>query len=69
MCNAALWLIVFNFTLTHFLAKTIFFQRVCGVNSVVKKWKFQEGGGGGLCEILSVMGVWILSGTTQCQKL
>ena len=29
-----------------------------------KKWKFW--GGGGLCEIPSVVGVWIFSGTTQC---
>ena len=36
---------------------------------VVKKWKFRggvKGGGGGLCEIPSVVGVWIFPGTTQC---
>ena len=49
---------VFTFTLTHFLAKTIFpegmggvqnsnwkFRRGGGVILVVKKWKFQGGGG------------------------
>ena len=34
---------VFTFTLTHFLAKTIFPEGM--VISVVKKWKFQGGGG------------------------
>ena len=71
---------VFTFTLTHFLAKTIFFQRVWGVYKIVveipegwggyftgpkKKWKFRGGGGGGLHEIPSVVGVWIFSGTAQ----
>ena len=56
-----------------------FFQRVWGVYKivveilkgwggvilVVKKWKFR-GGGGGLCEIPSMVGVWIFSGTIQC---
>ena len=32
---------------------------------MVKKWKFQGGGVGDLCEIPSVVGVWIFSGTTQ----
>ena len=36
-----------------------------GVILVVKKWKFR-GGGGGLCEIPSMVGVWIFSGTIQC---
>ena len=36
-----------------------------GVILVVKKWKFQ-GGGGGLREIPSVVGVWIFYGTTHC---
>ena len=36
-----------------------------GVILVVKKWKLR-GGGGTLCEIPSVVGVWIFSGTTQC---
>ena len=31
---------------------------------MVKNWKFR-GGGGGLREIPSVVGVWIFSGTTQ----
>ena len=35
-----------------------------GVILVVKNWKFR-GGGGGLHEIPSVVGVWIFSGTTQ----
>ena len=35
-----------------------------GVILVVKNWKFW-GGGGGLCEIPSVVGVWIFSGTTH----
>ena len=35
-----------------------------GVILVVKKWKFR-GGGGTLCEIPSVVGVWIFSGTTH----
>ena len=34
------------------------------VNLVVKNWKFR-GGGGGLREIPSVVGVWIFSGTTH----
>ena len=36
-----------------------------GVILVVKNWKFRGGGGGGLREIPSVVGVWIFSGTTQ----
>ena len=35
-----------------------------GVISSLQKWKIQ-GGGGVLSEIPSVVGVWILSGTTQ----
>ena len=35
-----------------------------GIILVVKKWKFQ-GGGGTLHEIPSVVGVWIFSGTTH----
>ena len=71
---------VFIFTLTHFLAKTVFsrgyggVQNSCG-NSIgvrggggvillVKKWKFR-GGRRGLHEIPSVVGVWIFSGTTH----
>ena len=38
-----------------------------GVILVVKKWKFR-GGGGGLHEIPSVVGVWIFSGTTHYIK-
>ena len=34
---------------------------------MVKNWKFR-GGGGGLREIPSVVGVWIFSGTTQFTK-
>jgi len=33
---------------------------------VFKKWKFR-GGGGYLREIPSGVGVWIISGTTQCR--
>ena len=40
-----------------------------GVTFVVKKWKFRGGGGGGLREIPSVVGVWIFSGTTQCMYI
>ena len=36
-----------------------------GVISSLQKWKIQ-GGGGVLSEILSVVGVWIFSGTTHC---
>ena len=58
----------------------IFFQRGGGVKMVLeilqewgrvifllKKWKITErwGGGGFLSEIPSVVGVWILSGTTH----
>ena len=39
-----------------------------GVISVVKNWKFRGGGGGGLHEIPSVVGVWIFSGTTQSER-
>ena len=67
---------VFSFTLTHFLAKTIFPEGMgvykiaveipegWGVILVGQKWKFR-GGGGVLREIPSVVGVWIFSGTTQ----
>ena len=81
LCNAnRLMFGVFTFTLTHFLAKTIF-SRGYGVYKivmeipkgwgreailVVKTWKFRGGGGGGgLREIPSVVGVWIFSGTTH----
>ena len=78
MCNAnCLMFGLFTFTLTLFLAKTIFFQRVWGVYKIVVE--IPEGWGsyfsgpkmeilrrrGGLCEIPSVVGVWIFSGTTQ----
>ena len=68
---------VFTFTLTHFLAKTIFFQRVWGVYKIVveipERWKGYftgqkmeiPGRRGGLRKIPSVVGVWIFSGTTQ----
>ena len=70
---------VFSFTLTHFLAKTIFSQRVWGVYKIVMEIPKglggyfsgqnmeipRKGGGGGLREIPSVVGVWIFSGTTQ----
>ena len=35
-----------------------------GVKKIPRKWKIL-GGGGVLCEIPSVVGVWIFSGTTQ----
>ena len=71
---------VFTFSLTHFLAKIIFSRGYGGVQNssgnsggvgrgwgvilMVKHWKFLGGGGGGLREIPSVVGVWIFSGTT-----
>ena len=39
-----------------------------GVKKIPKKWKIL-GGGGVLCEIPSVVGVWIFSGTTQSVSL
>ena len=68
---------VFTFTLTHFLAKTIFPEGMGGVQNSSgnsgwvggyfsgQKMKI-PGRGGGLREIPSVVGVWICSGTTQC---
>ena len=67
---------VFTFTLTHFLAKTIFSEGM-GVYKVVVEIPEGRGGGyfsgqkmeiqgrGGLREIPSVVGVWIFSGTTH----
>ena len=67
---------VFTFTLTHFLAKTIFpegtgsVQNSSGNSGGVGYFSGQKmeilrrRGGGGLCEIPSVVGVWIFSGTT-----
>ena len=67
---------VFSFTLTHFLAKTIFPEGMGGVQNS----SGNSGGVGGyfsgpkmeipgrrgvLREIPSVVGVWIFSGTTQ----
>ena len=69
---------VFTFTLTHFLAKTIFSRGYGGVYKIVveipegwgsyftgQKMEIPGRGGGGLREIPSVVGVWIFSGTTQ----
>ena len=39
-----------------------------GVKKIPRKWKIL-GGGGVLCEIPSVVGVWIFSGTTHCDSL
>ena len=39
-----------------------------GVKKIPRKWKILEGGGV-LCEIPSVAGIWIFSGTTQLRKL
>ena len=38
-----------------------------GSKKYLEKWKIL-GGGGVLCEIPSVVGVWIFSGTTHSQK-
>ena len=69
---------VFSFTLTHFLAKTIFPEGMgvykiaveipegWGVILVVQKMEI-PGRRGVLREIPSVVGVWIFSGTTQCK--
>ena len=61
--------------LTHFLAKTIFFRGYPrgvyitlgeeGLLLCSENGNPGEEGGGGLCEILSVVGIWIFSGTTQ----
>ena len=39
-----------------------------GVKKIPRKWKIL-GGGRVLCEIPSVVGVWIFSGTTQCWRI
>ena len=41
------------------------FPKGWGVKKIPQKWKIQGGGGGVLCEIPSVVGVWIFSGTTH----
>ena len=54
-------------SLTHFLAKMKISRMVSGGGDVIfeaGRWKFQIGWGG-LCEIPSVVGVWMLFGTTQ----
>ena len=43
------------------------FPKGWGVKKIPRKWKIL-GGGGVLFEIPSVVGVWIFSGTTQCEK-
>ena len=45
------------------------FPKGWGVKKIPEKWKLLDGGGGVLCEIHSVVGVWIFSGTTQCSKV
>ena len=72
--------VVFTFTLTHFLAKTIFPEGMGavenssgnsgGVGGYFSGQKMEiprrrVGGGGGLREIPSVVGVWIFPGTTH----
>ena len=68
---------VFTFSLTHFLAKIIFFQGVWGVYKIIVEipegWEGYFSGQkleipgrrGGLREIPSMVGVWIFSGTTH----
>ena len=70
------WSVYFFFNTLS--CQNYFFQRVGGLYKIVveiperwggyftgqKKWKFR-GGGGGLREIPSVVGVWIFSGTTH----
>ena len=44
------------------------FPKGWGVKKIPRKWKIL-GGGGVLCEIPSVVGVWIFSGTTHCFEI
>ena len=44
------------------------FPKGWGVKKIPRKWKIL-GGGGVLCEIPSVVGVWIFSGTTHSKGL
>ena len=71
---------VFTSSLTHFLAKISFPGGMGGVQNssgnsggVGGYFSGQKleipGRRGGLREIPSVVGVWIFSGTTQCQKI
>ena len=44
------------------------FPKGWGVKKIPQKWKIL-GGGGVLCEIPSVVGIWIFSGTTHLEKV